>query len=60
MTFILFCALEKCTEDFKEKFKETVTVVAHAETDKVSMDFVSDSGRQTITRTSLGKMSSCP
>ena len=50
MTFILPCALEKCTEDFKEKFKEAVAAVAHAEADKVSMDFVSDSERQTSTR----------
>ena len=50
MTFMLPCALEKCTEDFKEKFKEAVAAVAHAEADKVSMDFVSDSERQTSTR----------
>jgi hypothetical protein len=50
MTVILPCALEKCTEDFKEKFKEAVAAVAHAEADKVSMDFVSDSERQTSTR----------
>ena len=50
MTFILPCALEKCTEDFKEKFKEAVAAVAHAEVDKVWMDFVSDSERQTSTR----------
>ena len=50
MTVFLPCALEKCTEDFKEMFKETVAAVAHAEADKVSMDFVSDSERQTSTR----------
>ncbi len=48
MSFILPCALEKCTEYFKEKFKEAVAAVAHAEADKVSMDFVSE--RETITR----------
>ena len=50
MTVILPCALEKCTDDFKEKFKEVVAAVAHVEADKVSMDFVSDSERQTSTR----------
>jgi len=50
MTFILPCALEKCTQDFKEKFKEAVAAVAHAEADKVSMDFVADSERETSTR----------
>ena len=50
MTFMLPCALEKCTEDFKEKFKDVVAAVAHVEADKVSMDFVSDSERQTSTR----------
>ena len=43
MTFILPCALEKCTEAFKERFKETVAAVVQAESDKVPMDFVSDS-----------------
>ena len=50
MTVILPCALENCTDDFKEKFKEVVAAVAHAEADKVSMDFVSDSELQTTTR----------
>jgi len=50
MTVILPCALENCTDDFKEKFKEVVAAVAHAEADKVSMDFVSDSERLTSTR----------
>jgi hypothetical protein len=50
MTVFLPCALEKCTEDFKETFKEVVAAVAHVEADKVSMDFVSDSERQTSTR----------
>ena len=50
MPVILPCALEKCTQDFKEKFKEAVAAVAHAESDKVSMDFVSDSERETSTR----------
>ena len=50
MTVDLPCALENCTDDFKEKFKEAVAAVAHAEADKVSMDFVSDSERQTSTR----------
>jgi hypothetical protein len=50
MTVILPCALEKCTDDFKEKFKEVVAAVAHVEADKVSMDFVADSERQTSTR----------
>jgi hypothetical protein len=50
MTFVLPCALEKCTDDFKEKFKEAVAAVAHAEADKVSMDFACDSERQTSTR----------
>ena len=50
ITVVLPCALENCTEDFKEKFKEAVAAVAHAEADKVSMDFVSDSERQTSTR----------
>jgi hypothetical protein len=50
MTFILHCALEKCTDDFKEKSKEVVAAVAQVEADKVSMNFVSDSERQTSTR----------
>ncbi len=50
MTFILPCALEKCTQDFKEKFKKVVAAVAHVEADKVSMDFVSDSKLKTSTR----------
>jgi hypothetical protein len=50
MTVILPCALEKCTDDFKEKFKEVVAAVAHVEADKVSMDFVSDSKLKTSTR----------
>ena len=50
MTVILPCALENCTEDFKEKFKQVVAAVAHAEAEKVSMDFVSDSELQTSTR----------
>ena len=50
MTVILPCALESCAEDFKEKFKKVVAAVAHVEADKVSMDFVSDSERQTSTR----------
>ena len=50
MTVILTCALESCTEDFKEKFKKVVAAVAHVEADKVSMDFVSDSELKTSTR----------
>jgi hypothetical protein len=50
MTVDLPCALENCTDDFKEKFKEAVAAVAHAEADKVSMDFVSGSERQNSTR----------
>jgi hypothetical protein len=50
MTVMLPCALEKCTDDFKEKFKEAVAAVAHVETDKVSMDVVSDPELQTSTR----------
>jgi hypothetical protein len=50
MTVILPCALENCTDDFKEKFKDVVAAVAHVEADKLSMDFVSDSERQTSTR----------
>jgi hypothetical protein len=50
MTVILPCALESCTEDFKEKFKEVVAAVARVEADKVSMDFVSDSELKTSTR----------
>jgi hypothetical protein len=50
MTVILSCALESCTEDFKEKFKKVVAAVAHAEADKVSMDFVSNAKLKTSTR----------
>ena len=50
MTFIIPCALENCTDDFKERFKEVVAAVAHVEAEKVSMDFVSDSELQTTTR----------
>ena len=50
MAFMLPCALEKCTEDFKEKFKEAVAAVAHAEAYKVSMDFETDPELQTSTR----------
>jgi hypothetical protein len=50
ITVILPCALENCTEDFKEKFKKVVAVVAHAEPDKVSMDFVADPELHTSTR----------
>ena len=50
MTVILPRALENCTDDFKKKFKEVVAAVAHAEADKVSMDFVSGSERQNSTR----------
>jgi hypothetical protein len=50
MTVILPCPLEKCTQDFKQKFKEVVAAVAHTEADKVSMDFVSGSELQTSTR----------
>ncbi len=50
MTVVLPCALESCTEDFKEMFKKVVAAVAHAEADKVSMDFVSHSELKTSTR----------
>jgi hypothetical protein len=50
VTFLLPCALENCTQDFKQKFKEVVAAVAHVEAEKVSMDFVSDSELQTTTQ----------
>ncbi len=50
ITVILPCAMETCTEDFKQKFKEVVAAVAHVEADKVSMDFVADRELQTSTR----------
>jgi hypothetical protein len=53
MTVILPCALESCTEEFKEKFKKAVAAVAHADADKVSMDFVSDSELKTSTRVDI-------
>jgi hypothetical protein len=50
ITVNLPCALENCTQDFKDKFKEAVVAVAHAEADKVSMDFVADPELKTSTR----------
>ena len=50
ITFLLPCALQNCTQDFKQKFKEVVAAVSHVEAEKVSMDFVSDSELQTSTR----------
>ena len=50
ITFLLPCALQNCTQDFKQKFKEVVAAVSRVEAEKVSMDFVSDSELQTTTR----------
>jgi hypothetical protein len=33
ITVTLPCSLENCTEDFKQKFKEVIAAVAHAEAD---------------------------
>jgi hypothetical protein len=42
MLFNLPCAVEKCTQDVKQTFKEVVAAVAKVKTQAVSMDFVSD------------------